>query len=43
MKILREQKLIDYIFFEVLFFIPEKTQNPTRNKAKRLQTRKAAY
>ena len=43
MTILREQKLIDYIFYEVLFFIPEKTQSPTRNKARRLQTRKAAY
>ena len=27
---LREQELIEYIYYEVIFFVPEKTQNENR-------------
>ena len=43
MSLLHEEQLIEYIFYEVLFFVPGKTQCPTRNKARRMQTRKAAF
>lgn len=43
MELLREENLIEYIFYEVLFFVPGKTQCPTRNKARRVQARKAGY
>jgi len=43
MSLLQEEQLIEYIFYEVLFFVPGKTLCLTRNKAKRPQTRKAAF
>ena len=36
LSLLEEENLLDYIFYEVLFYVPGKTQCPTRNKAKRL-------
>jgi len=35
LEFLNEHKMIDYIFYEVLFFVPGKTQCINRNKAKR--------
>ena len=41
--ILTQENLIEYIFYEVIFFVPGKTQGENRNKAKRAETRKAGY
>ena len=41
--ILTQENLIEYIFYEVIFFMPGKTQGENRNKAKRAETRKAGY
>ena len=43
LEILTQEKLIEYIFYEVIFFVPGKTQGENRNKARRAETRKAAY
>jgi hypothetical protein len=42
-KVLKDEQLVEYLFYEVLFFVPGKTQCAHRNKAKRQETRKAAY
>ena len=34
--LIREQELIELVFYEMLFFVPGKTQCNTRNKAKRI-------
>jgi len=41
--VLQQEQLIDYIFYEVIFFVPGKTLGENRNKARRSETRKAAY
>lgn len=43
LELLKQEQLIEYIFYEVIFFVPGKTQCENRNKAKRAETRKAAY
>ena len=43
LQVLRELQLIEYLYYEVVFFVPGKTQNEHRQKARRSETRKAAY
>ena len=43
LEVLKSENLIEYIFYEVIFFVHDKTQGENRNKAKRTETRKAAY
>ena len=42
-KFLKDEKLVEYIFYEVLFYVQGKTESPNRNKARRMETRKAAF
>ena len=41
--ILTSENLIEYIFYEVIFFVPNKSQGENRFKAAKMETRKAAY
>lgn len=40
---IKEEKVMEEILYEVLFYVPGKTQSKNRNKASRIETRKAAY
>lgn len=40
---IKEEQVMEEILYEVLFYVPGKTQSKNRNKASRIETRKAAY
>lgn len=41
--LVQQEGLLEYVFYEVIFFVAGRTQGADRNKAKRAETRKAAY